>query len=410
MSTPSAPLVWSLLVYAWVANYMVRMALSSLLPPIMAELSLSYTKAGLLLSAFFYAYMAMQLPAGVLGDRLGRRRVLLGGLLLGALASLLTGLAGGFLTLFLARLFTGLSQGTLFSNDRTIIATYTPKEKMALGQGVSFSGLGLGTALGLFLAGTLGEVMPWRGVFVAFALAPLLAALLLWRFISEPPRSTGASRQGSIREVVRHRNLWILGAAGIMPVYIQFVLATWAPLFFAEIGVGELGRSALYASLQGLPAPFSLLALGWLADRAHRKGISRKVVVALTIVLAGASFAAMGFVLHTGGSPALLAALMLATSFFFWGAWGPIFAILSDVIPASLLGTAFGLLNLTIFVGALAGPVFTGWMKDMTGSFAWGCYVGGLVSVLGAAIALTLRPDSPPHAVPSVAGAEERRV
>ncbi|MFQ5520079.1 MAG: MFS transporter, partial [Candidatus Methylomirabilia bacterium] len=359
MSTPTAPLVWALLVYAWVANYMVRMALSSLLPPIMAELSLSHTQAGLLLTAFFYAYMAMQLPAGALGDRLGRKRILLGGLLLGALASLLTGLAWGFLTLFLARLVTGLSQGTLFSNDRTIIASYTPKEKMALAQGVSFSGAGLGTMLGLLLAGALGELMPWRGVFVLFALPPVVAVLLLWRLIPEPPQSTGASSQGSIRQVVRQRDLWILGAAGVMPVYIQFVLATWAPLFFAEIGVGELGRSALYASLQGLPAPFSLLAAGWLADRAYRRGINRKVIVALTIVLAGASFAAMGAVLHAGGSPALLAAFMLATSFFFWGAWGPIFAILSGVVPASLLGTAFGLLNVTIFVGALVGPVFT---------------------------------------------------
>ena len=100
---PSPYLIWSLLVYAWIANYMVRMALSSLLPPIMTELSLSYTRAGLLATAFFCAYTAMQLPAGFLGDRLGRRRVLLAGILLGVAASLLTGLAGSFVTLFLAR-------------------------------------------------------------------------------------------------------------------------------------------------------------------------------------------------------------------------------------------------------------------------------------------------------------------
>ncbi|MBI3030499.1 MAG: MFS transporter, partial [Candidatus Rokubacteria bacterium] len=52
---PSAYLVWGLLVYAWVGNYMIRMALSSLLPPIMGEFGLSYTRAGLLATAFFYA-------------------------------------------------------------------------------------------------------------------------------------------------------------------------------------------------------------------------------------------------------------------------------------------------------------------------------------------------------------------
>ena len=50
---PSAYLVWTLLIYAWVANYMIRMALSSLLPPIMTELGLSYTRAGFLATAFF---------------------------------------------------------------------------------------------------------------------------------------------------------------------------------------------------------------------------------------------------------------------------------------------------------------------------------------------------------------------
>ena len=243
---PSPYLVWGLLVYAWIANYMIRMALSSLLPPIMVELSLSYTRAGLLATAFFYAYMAMQLPAGFLGDRLGRRRVLLWGILLGVLASLLTGVAGSFAALFLARLLTGLGQGCLFSNDRVIIAAYTPREKMALGQGVSFSGPGLGTTLGLLLAGVLGEVMAWRGVFILFALPPVVAAFLLWRLVPEPPRVAVAEAGGwTFRRVAATPELWVLGAAGIMPVYLQLVLATWGPLFFSEVGVTNLGRSAL---------------------------------------------------------------------------------------------------------------------------------------------------------------------
>jgi MFS family permease len=54
------------------------MGFSALLPSIMQDLALSYTQAGVLASGFFGAYAAMQLPAGLLGDRFGRRRVLLG--------------------------------------------------------------------------------------------------------------------------------------------------------------------------------------------------------------------------------------------------------------------------------------------------------------------------------------------
>ncbi|MBI1960327.1 MAG: MFS transporter, partial [Candidatus Rokubacteria bacterium] len=156
MPIPFYSVIWGILVYTWICNYLIRMALSSLLPPIIEEFGLSYTSAGFLSTGFFYAYLAMQLPAGVLGDRFGRKRLLLAGVLLGAAASALTGLATSLTTLVLARLLTGLSQGFLFSNDRVIIAATTPREKMALGQGVSFSGAGLGTTLGLLLAGALG--------------------------------------------------------------------------------------------------------------------------------------------------------------------------------------------------------------------------------------------------------------
>lgn len=392
MAAPSPVLVWLLFVYAWVAHYMVRMALSPLLPAVMAEFSLSYSAAGLLATAFFYAYLAMHVPAGLLGDRWGRKRVLLVGILVGVAGTLLTGLSAGIVMLFLARLLTGLGQGSLFSNDRVIIASYTPKEKMALGQGVSFSGLGLGTTLGLLLAGILGEVVPWRTVFILFAVPPLVAALLLWRLIPEPPRGARVAGLASIRQLVPRPEIWILGATHLTVVYLQFVLAIWAPLLFAEIGVKELGRSAFYASLQGLPAPFGLLLMGWLADRVHRRGLHRKAVMALALLAAGLSFAGVGLVVEAGGSPALLAALVVLTSFFFWGAEGPLLATLGERVPASLLGTAFGLLNTIGFVGALVGPAATGWVKDLTGSFAWGCYGAALVGGIGAIFALAVRP------------------
>ena len=91
---PSYVTVWLLLVLAWAANFTIRIGFSALLPLIIADLGLSYTLAGVLAGAFFWAYMAMQIPAGLLGDRFGRRRVLLLGLVGGACACALTGMAG----------------------------------------------------------------------------------------------------------------------------------------------------------------------------------------------------------------------------------------------------------------------------------------------------------------------------
>ena len=83
MSTRAYQTIWALIVFAWITNYLIRMAPNALWPPIMAELGLDYTLTGFLSTAFFYAYMGMQFPAGFLGDRFGRKRMLVAGLVLG---------------------------------------------------------------------------------------------------------------------------------------------------------------------------------------------------------------------------------------------------------------------------------------------------------------------------------------
>ncbi|HSE95913.1 MAG TPA: MFS transporter [Methylomirabilota bacterium] len=154
--------VWALIVFGWIANYMVRMAFSPLLVPVMGEFGLTHAEGGFLFSVFFYGYVAMQIPAGLLGDRFGRKRILITGIVLVAAAAGLTGIAPTLGVLVLARLLTGMAQGVYFANDRPIIAAATPGDRLAVGQGVSFSGLGLGTALGVIVGGALGEVLPWR--------------------------------------------------------------------------------------------------------------------------------------------------------------------------------------------------------------------------------------------------------
>lgn len=385
--------IWAILIFGWIGNYMVRMALSPLLGPIELEFGLTKTQAGFLTTAFFYAYTSMQIPAGFLGAYLGRKRVLIAGVLLVAGSAILTGMARSMATLFLARFLTGVAQGSYFSNDRPIIAHYTPREKMGLGQGVSFSGLGMGIAIGLILAGALAEHLPWRAVFFIFAALPVAASLLIWWFVGEPPRgpaaSGGAASQGA---VFRSRDLWLLGSAGIAAIYTQWVVGTWGPQLFNEIGVQGLGRPALYSSLQGIASLPGLMVMGMISDRSARAGRGRKVVMAGCMLAMAGLMLAMGLTVQMKGSPFLLASLVFATSFFMWGVWSPCYAILSDLFPQSIMGTAFGLLNGICFLGSLVAPVVTGWIKDLTGSFAWGCYMAAIVGVVGVAVVMLVGP------------------
>jgi len=390
--------VWALLVFGWIGNYMVRMAFSPLLEPVMTEFRLSHAEAGFLFSVFFYGYIAMQIPAGFLGDRFGRKRVLVVGILLVAGGALLTGLAPTLVVLGLARLLTGFAQGMYFSNDRPMIAAATPRDRLALGQGVSFSGLGLGNALGVIVGGALGELLPWRTVFLILMALPLLSATLIGWLVPDPSGRGGhggsepGPAAGRAAAVFCHRDLWVLGLAGFCPIWTQWLIGTWGPALFAEVGVRELGRSALYASLLGVAALPGLFTLGTLSDRLARRGIARKAVIAASMLCMALLTLAMGVTVQARGPAWLLAALVFVTSFFVWGGWAPTYALMAELFPARVMGLAYGLLNAICFVSSLVTPYLTGWIKDWTGSFAGGCYLAAAVGLAGVPLALAVRP------------------
>ena len=386
--------VWLLVVLAWISNYLVRMALPALLPPIIDELGLTYTRAGLLATgAFFYAYATIQLPAGLLGDRFGRRLVVVCGLIAGGVASVLTGLATGFAALLGARIATGLAQGCVFSNDRAIIAAITPRDTIARGQAISFSGPALGLTIGLLLGGLLGTLMPWRHVFFVVAAAPIVAGLLIARFVPESQRRRPQTGVGvRLRSVVTQPDLWMLGLAGSAAMGAQYGLATWASTLFMQAGVGTLDHAAFLASLQGVAAVGGLLAGGALGDRARRHGVGHKVVAAGGLVGAAVALGAMALVVQSNGSPTALLTTLLAMVICSWAMWGPSFALLGEVFAGDDLATAFGLYNMLCATGAAMGPILLGWARDVTGAFAAGCWIAAAVAVAGAVAALAVTP------------------
>ena len=393
--------VWSVMMFAWITNYMVRAGLSPVLIAIMDELSISYSNAGFIASAVFYAYALMGLPGGFIGDRFGRKKVLVGCGLAWAVTSFLTGIASSFFSLVAFRFLTGVSQGIYFSNDRPVISFYTPKGKAGLGQGVSFIGLGLGMFLGISLAGPIAESLGWRWVFIIYSVPSALSALLILKLINEPSRPAASQAAGTpaqsvtgslLRVTFASKDLWLIYVAGIAATYALWMLGAWAPAMFKEIGMAGLSKPSFYASMIGLSAIPGLALSGWATDRLYKEGIGRKAVLSLDFLFAAAVLAATGLAISSKVSPLTLVLLVFLAGFFLWGVWAPLFSALAEIVPPAALGTAFGA-NCTInFIGGLLSPWLTGVIKDQTGSFSAGCHLASILLAAGLLLVLLIKP------------------
>jgi MFS family permease len=391
--------VWLVMIFGWITNYMVRAGLSPVLLPIIDEFGLTYAQAGFIAAAVFYSYAAMQFPAGVIGDRIGRKIVLVVCSFGWGVMSLLTGLAQSFASLFALRFVTGITQGTYFSNDRAIVAHYTPKEKAGLGQGISFIGLGIGLTIGIILAGFISERLGWRWVFFLFCIPSFLASLFIARSITEPDvrethQNAGSKIQGSmgIKSVFRSYDLWMIYVGGIAGIYGQWMLGSWGPAMFKEIGVEALSRGALFASVVGLSAVPGLILNGSLSDALYRRGLSRKTVVVFDFLGGAMLLGAVGLAIRVQAAPLVLMVLMFCAGFFLFGLFGVLYSLISEITPPEVMGSTFGCANSINYIGGFSSPWLTGVIRDATGSFSFGCYVGGCFCLVAAVLILSMRP------------------
>jgi len=382
-------IIWFTLLYGWISLYISRIAITPSLPSIMEELNLTYAEGGLLASAFFFAYTFMQPLGGYLGDKLGRRIILGFGSLLWTLSTFFISLSNSFLQIFVLRFLTGIGQGTYFSNEKALISYYTPKDKLGFGLGISFTGLGLGFGISVILGGFLIELFGWRNLFLIYSLPSFIAMFLLFTLIKDPPKNLNNNIKVEKILLIKNRNLWILYLAGIPPVYIQWVIGTWAPSMFLELGEKDIGLASAYSSVFGFSA-FGLALSGSLSDKMVKRGKERKYISIIYMVILFSLLLFLSFILANKYSPWILTVTLFFIGFFMWGCWSPLFAYQAELVPEELRGLSFGLLNAFNFLGSIIAPWLTGLIKDYTGSFIYGIELSAFLLLISIILILKL--------------------
>ncbi|MGA8759966.1 MAG: MFS transporter [Stellaceae bacterium] len=155
------------------------------------------------------------LSAGPIGDRIGRRPLLITSMTIFGLASLLTALAGSLLMLSTLRFFTGLGIGGGFAGAAALTGDYAPHRRRALMIMASFTGAPIGGFLCGQLAAVLLPSFGWPSVFVLGGVVPLLIVVSLALWLPESPRLLAARTNPSPRETALLESLAITPGQGI---------------------------------------------------------------------------------------------------------------------------------------------------------------------------------------------------
>jgi MFS family permease len=381
--------------FGWVSLYVVRMGISPVLGMIMEEFDISYATAGSLFSAIFLSYTLMQVPSGYLGDRFGRRKILILSTMLWFVFSLGTALVQSFAMLVAVRFLTGFAHGAYFGNEKPTIVAFTPAEKMGQGQAVSFIGLAFGFFLAVFFSGMIADYTHnWRWVFVVFSVPSIITSFLVFKYIQDPKpirNEDAAQIRAAYRKAFMGGDLWLMYMLGFTLLYAYWLLATWMPSIYMEIGISGITTSSVLSGILGLVGIPGLFVIGTLSDAFSRRGLGRKWFVAASALTWALLMFAMAYAVETRASSVLISVLYLISGFFAFGVWPPYYALLGELAPKEIVGTTFGLANLIGFLSSWIAPFFTGWVKDTTGSFSGGLYVASFVLAAGIILILAVK-------------------
>ncbi|NEY36328.1 MFS transporter [Streptomyces sp. PRKS01-65] len=334
---------------------------------------------------------------GPLADRLGRRLLLIGSVVVFSLFTLLVPLAGSVTMFAVLRLLAGLGLGACMPVSLTMMAEHMPASRRARASTLTMTGYHTGAVITSLLA--LQVTDDWEILFYVLGVAGFAVAVIQWFRLPESEafvrarQSAGAPRV-PFTELLKPAYLragigiWVASFMGLLLVY---GLNTWLPKLMNDAGypVPTAVTQLLVLNIGGVAG---LVLGGFVADRRGIKGT--------TLGWFGVSVVMLACLSVKMDSDLLLNTVVFLTGVFVFSAQVLVYAYVTNFYPAAVRGTALGSASGIGRIGSIVGPSITGALVTAGIGHPWGFYFFAAIAVLAFLAVLTLprRAEEAPQA------------
>lgn len=386
-----------------VVTYFDRINLSVSRDALNATFGLSLVGFGYLSSAFSWTYGAMQLPAGMLLDRFGIKRIGRASTFLWSCATFAAALSTRVAALFGARLLLGIAESPIFPSNAKAIGAWFPQRERSFPMAITDGAAKFSSAVGVPLIGLLLIHFGWRWSFAATGFISLAYFVLFFLTYRSPEedrklslvelayikKDAGAENEPlstevfSTPELLCQKKVWGLGLGWGAYNYTFYLLLTWLPSYLSLELHLDLLHSVIYTSIPWVLATLADVFIGgWFVDALIARGWNAKTVRKTTIVL-GMSLGLAIWGVRGVHTPAValcwisvgLCGLSIAAPV----AW----TVPSLIVTQENVGVVSAFANFFSQVAGILAPIVTGYIIALTHSFSAAFATATAVLLLG---------------------------
>jgi ACS family glucarate transporter-like MFS transporter len=405
--------VITLLFLATTINYIERVNISVAMPQIAKEFHFSPIVVGNLFSAFFLSYALLQLPIGVIIDKISTKLIYIYSVVIWGLCTLLMALANSFGFIYLLRFLLGVGEAPAFPAATKAAAKWIPRSSRGIATGLFTAGVNLGSAITLPLAAFIVAKWGWRMCFLItglFAFIWLIVWLIYYRELDENPRVNDAERalikEGTENIINQQQKIPYLQllkqkyAIGLFlgyfcQIYAMFIALTWLPTYLVDVRHMTIVKTGLYGVLPFIFGTIFAFIGGAFSDwwvkktpNGRKYTMALGLLIGMVVIFAGYAkswqFAILFFTISHSG-------IMFSNG----AAWGAC----SEMAPSEQVGSLASIQNFGGNIGAFLSPIITGTLVQLTGNFISALVVTGFITIIGAIFYIMLLPPSKTTAI-----------